>query len=395
MLQIIRHSLSRRWVQSLSTLTAVLVSVGIIFALYLLYLGVSLGLDAGNRRLGADLLVVPTDTIVEPETLLFTGEPYNVYMKKEFEAEIARIPGVRRTTPQFFAQTLDETCCSLTGATRLIGFDQGSDWLVLSWVKRLPGGGLAPDQVMVGAGVKGISGQTAVILKKKLRVAAVLEPTGTSLDYSVLMPIDATRNLVKSIPYFQVFLGDRQDAGGLISALLVDVDEQADKAKVVKAIERAGNVRVIQASVVLQRIKNQMNMLFLIMLGGGLLAAVSSVFQLFFPVLLAGLGPQGGVGVVSCPGSDAPGLKNSGRRRSPGFDSGRSCFRACSWVFPQLFDHWAAAEAKGIPVARPVLVRRPGRDPGDFGDLHASRHPRRPDPRHPGREDRSFLGDGP
>lgn len=281
MLQIIRHSLSRRWVQSLSTLTAVLVSVGIFFALYLLYLGVSLGLDAGNRRLGADLLVVPTDTIVEPETLLFTGEPYNVYMKKEFEAEIARIPGVRRTTPQFFAQTLDETCCSLTGATRLIGFDQGSDWLVLSWVKRLPGGGLAPDQVMVGAGVKGFSGQTAVILKKKLRVAAVLEPTGTSLDYSVLMPIDATRNLVKSIPYFQVFLGDRQDAGGLISALLVDVDEQADKAKVVKAIERAGNVRVIQASVVLQRIKKQMNMLFLIMLGGGLLAAVSSVFQLF------------------------------------------------------------------------------------------------------------------
>jgi putative ABC transport system permease protein len=281
MLHIILHSLSRRWVQSLATLTAVLVSVGIFFALYLLYLWVSLGLDAGNRRLGADLLVVPATTIVEPETLLFTGQPYNVYMNKEIEDKIARLPGVKRTTPQFFAQTLTETCCSLTGATRLIGFDQRSDWLVLSWVKRLPGGGLGPGQVMIGSEVKGISGQTAYILGKGLHVAAVLEPTGTSLDYSVLMPIDATRSLTKSIPYFQVFLGKDKDADGLVSAVLVDVAEYAGKTRVAKEIERLGNVRVIQASVVLQRIKKQMNMLFLIMLGGGLLAAASSIFQLF------------------------------------------------------------------------------------------------------------------
>lgn len=267
--------------QSLSTATAVLVSVGIFFALYLLYLGVSLGLDAGNRRLGADMLVVPADTIVEPETLLFAGEPYNVYMDKEIERKIARVPGVKRTTPQFFAQTLNETCCTLTGATRLIGLDQESDWLVSSWVKRLPAGGLAPDQVMVGSEVQGFSGQKATILKKTLRVAAVLEPTGTSLDYSVLMPIDSTRDLVKSIPYFKAFLGDRGDADGLISAVLVDVDDRADRAAAAKAVERVGDVRAIQASVVLQRIKRQMNMLFLIMTGAGILAGVSSVVQLF------------------------------------------------------------------------------------------------------------------
>jgi putative ABC transport system permease protein len=281
MLSFIRHSLARRWVQSLSTLTAVLFSVGIFFAIYLLYLSVSQGLDAGKKRLGADLLVIPADSIVEAETLLFTGQPYNVYMDKEIEGRIARVAGVKRTTPQFFAQTLNETCCSLVGATRLIGFDQKSDWLVLSWIKRLPGGGLAPDQVMVGSGVQGFSGQSATILKKKVRVAAVLEPTGTSLDYSVLMPIDATRELVKAIPYFQVFLGNNSDAKGSISAVLVDVDGDFDKAKVVKKIERTGKVRVIQASVVLKRIKDQMDVLFQVMLGAGLLASVSSIFQLF------------------------------------------------------------------------------------------------------------------
>lgn len=280
MLAIIRHSLARRWVQSLSTLTAVAIGTGILFALYLLYLWVFLGLDAGRRRLGADLLVVPASTIVEPETLLFTGQPYNVYMDKDIRDRVGRIPGVRRTTPQFFAQTLNETCCTLTGATRLIGFDQKSDWLVSAWVKKLPGGGLADDQVMVGSAVQGFSGQSATILRKSVRVAAVLEPTGTSLDYSVLMPIEATRRLTGGIPYFQVFLGRDKDAGGVISALLVDVDEGANKVRVVKEIERSGNVRVIQASVVLERIRRQMSTLFLIMLGGGSLAAVSSVFQL-------------------------------------------------------------------------------------------------------------------
>ncbi len=281
MFRIVLHSLTRRWVQTVATLTSVLVSVGICFALYLLYLGVSSGLEAGKRRLGADLLVIPADSIVESETLLFTGQPYNVYMESDVEQRIAQVKGVKRTTPQFFAQTLNETCCSLVGATRLIGIDQQSDWLVKSWLKRLSGGTLLPDQVLVGSAVQGFSGLDATILKKKVKVAAVLEPTGTSLDYSVLMPIDATRDLVKTIPYFQTFLGKDREAANSVSAVLVEVDDDFDLAKVVKAIERTGKVRVIQASSVLHRIKEQMDVLFTVMLVAGALATASSIMQLF------------------------------------------------------------------------------------------------------------------
>jgi putative ABC transport system permease protein len=86
MLQIIRNSLARRWVQSLSTLVAVAVSVGILFALYLLYTGVSSGVETGKKRLGADIVVVPASAQVEPETLLFTGAPLNIYMNKDLES---------------------------------------------------------------------------------------------------------------------------------------------------------------------------------------------------------------------------------------------------------------------------------------------------------------------
>ena len=281
MFEIIWHSLPRRWVQSLSTVVAVAVSVGMLFALYRIYAGASLGLDAGARRLGADLLVVPGNMPIEPETLLFTGAPANVYMRRELEKKIADLPGIRRTSTQFFAQTLNETCCSLSGATRLIGFDPATDWSVQACGNRTGERALRADQIVVGAGVEGVAGNKAYILGKTLQVVTVLSPTGTSLDYSVLMPIDAVRALSRSIPYLRVLLGKGNDPADFISAVLVEIDEHADKERVAVAIERVGDVRVVRSADVLGKIKQEMKVLFLIMLGGGVLAALASLVQLF------------------------------------------------------------------------------------------------------------------
>ncbi len=193
---------------------------------------------------------------------------------------MAAIPGVARVTPQFFAQTLSEACCDVS-ATRLIGFDPNTDWLTRSWVKNLPGGTLGPDQILMGSGVTGVNGKTVTILGKQFQVAAVLDPTATSLDNSIMMPIDTARSVAKTSPYLQLFWGKWGDPQGLISALLVDVAPHVQKIDVVIAIDELGNFNVIQASDVLQNIKDQMNILFLIMLGGGLLAAAASVFQFF------------------------------------------------------------------------------------------------------------------
>jgi len=281
MLEIVWHSLTRRWVQSLATVISVAVSVGMLFALYRLYAGASLGLDVGARRLGADLLVVPGNTPVEPETLLFTGAPANIYMRRELEQKIAGLPGVRRTSAQFFAQTLNETCCSLSGATRLIGFDPATDWSVQAWGTGQGDRALHPNQIVVGAGVEGVAGNKAYILGQALQVITVLQATGTSLDYSVLMPIDAVRALSRTIPYLRVLLGKGNDPADFISAVLVETDQRADKEAVAAAIERVGDVRVIKASDVLGSIKQQMESLFFIMLGGGLLAALAAIVQLF------------------------------------------------------------------------------------------------------------------
>ncbi len=282
MLQLIWHSLTRRWVQSLSTLLAMAVSTGILFALYLLYLGVSYGMDTGKKRLGADLLVIPAEAQVDPETVLFTGTPLNIYMNRDLEDKTRHIPGVRRVTSQFFAQTLGEGHCTLEKATRIIGFNPQSDWLIWSWVRDVRGGtGLASDEILIGSRVEGRKGDQASILGKKFRVAAVMDPTGTSLDDSILMPMDTARRLAKETPYLELFWGKYGRPEELISAILVEVDEKYQKDEVARMIEGLGGVKVVQTSGVLRNIKAQMDILFLIILGGWLLAAVSSILQFF------------------------------------------------------------------------------------------------------------------
>lgn len=279
---IIWHSLTRRWVQSLSTLLAVAVGVGILFALYLLYLGVSVGLDTGKKRLGADLLVIPEEAEVEPEAVLFTGAPMNIYMNKELEDKTRKVSGVARVTSHFFTQTLGEGHCTLSKATRLIGFTPEADWVIRPWLRDMEGGdGLADDEILIGSKVEGKKGGKAGILGKEFRVADVMDPSGTSLDESILMPIDIARSLTKETPYLELFWGKYGRPESLISAILVDVEDESKENSIIFDIERLGGVKVVQTSGVLLNIKSQMDILFLIILGGGLLAAVSSVLQFF------------------------------------------------------------------------------------------------------------------
>lgn len=239
MFRIIRYGISRRWVQSLSTLLAVTVSVAILFALYLLYSGVSLGLDSGRKRLGADLLVIPGDAWVEPESILFTGAPMNMYMDADLENKVSHIPGVSHVSSQFFTQTLNADCCSLASATRLIGFDPKSDSLILSLLQNKRDLNPARDEIIIGAKIDGVRGGSARVLNRDFRIAAALEPTGTTLDYSILMPMDSARLLAgdKEQRYLAVYWETYGPPDRLISAMLVQTDQDAIEEDVTRAIE--------------------------------------------------------------------------------------------------------------------------------------------------------------
>ncbi|HWQ73974.1 MAG TPA: ABC transporter permease [Syntrophomonas sp.] len=282
MFTIIRQSLQKRWIQSVSTLFAVAVSVSILFALYLLYQGITTGLSTSENRMGADLLVVPADArdLLDNSELLFSGAPVCIYMNKNVQDKVSRIPGVEKVSAQFFTQTLNASCCSIGSATRIIGFDPDTDWVVKSWAKNLPDKKLAAGDILIGGSVSAFLGKDTYILGEKVHVAAVLEPTGTSLDYSIVMNMDLARKMAKDKPELQHFWNRYGEPDQIASALLVKVAE-GKKAEVAGAITDLGDLAVIKSSDVLQGVKQQMDTVFYIMLGGGLLAALASIFQLF------------------------------------------------------------------------------------------------------------------
>ena len=109
MLRLIFHSLGRRRWQSLAALAGVALGVGLLLAVWLLYRGLSGGLERGRQRLGADLLIVPAGTTVDPDQALFAGSPLNVYMDKKYADMARKVPGVRRVEAQFFTQSLCST----------------------------------------------------------------------------------------------------------------------------------------------------------------------------------------------------------------------------------------------------------------------------------------------
>lgn len=282
MLKLIVQSLNKRRVQSAATMLAVAVSVAVLLALFLVYRGVTAGIETSRQRLGADILVIPASaqTLYADADLLFTGAPAVIYMSEDYAGQVARIDGVTAVTAQFFGQTLNQNCCSSTAEVRLIGFDAGSDWLIQPWADQVIGRKLAANEVILGGKVEGFAEDEPEILGHRVQVAARLNPTGTDLDHSVIMDIDTVRAFSKDLQGYDHFWQKYGEPENLISALMVQVDE-AQAAAVAAEISGLGNVKIIQSSNVLRAIQKQMNVVFILMLGCGVLLVLASVLQLF------------------------------------------------------------------------------------------------------------------
>jgi len=273
--------LRRRW-QALATLFGVGLGAGLLISVVLLYRGFDQGLERGRQRLGADLLVVPSNATVDPDRALFAGSPLSVYMRKEFADQARKIPGVRRVEAQFFTQSLHLECCSVGIETRLIGIeDQVS--------KRLAGMAaegrekIEADEVIVGSellGGIGKSGALIELLGEIFRLAYRLDATGTALDYSILMPMASARDLAARSEALKPVWDDAGDPHNLISALLVEVDDPSQLQTIARSLEDLGPLKVIRAADTFQRLKRLMGAFVLVLAGAGLLTALGGMAYL-------------------------------------------------------------------------------------------------------------------
>ena len=272
-----------RKVQTASVILAVALSAMTLLALVMVFGGVRQGVAANEERSGAEAIVVPADAAatVDDSELLFSGAPAPIYFSAETADRIAQIDGIERSTAQFFTQTLDRSCCSTTGATRLIGVDFATDWTVQPFATRQLTDQLGPDMVVVGANVGGNPGDPVRLLSDGFTVYDKLAPSGTDLDNSILLDISVARRISADAQGLGHLWKKYGEPDQLVSAVLFDFDDNVPRNITENRITAIGGVSVIERSAVVADSQKSLEAVFAILLGVGVTMLVATIVQLF------------------------------------------------------------------------------------------------------------------
>lgn len=298
MLHLVRQSVRVRAFRTIVIITCIAILVATLFSGTLVMEGVNRSVDVTQRRLGADLLVVPggaqaayEQAIItgkfQSEQTLLTGTPFGFYMDRDVEDLVAKIPGVVQTTPQLFTATLPGSTCPYCFLPNIfiIGFDPKTDFTITPWLNIHVGRPLGPDEVVTGTYLNVPKlGYKFKIFGYEITVAGILEPTGTGVDDSVFMPIETVYTMAEEAPFRTGGVHQLSIKRGQISAVLIRKDPKVPYAEIALTIytraKSAGiKVDVIEATQLGRQVREKMtNVIAGISMAVGVLWGLSLLF---------------------------------------------------------------------------------------------------------------------
>jgi putative ABC transport system permease protein len=214
---------------------AVALGVGIAFAALVARRSVATSTEVGLGRMGADLLVVPEDCLVNVSAALLTVEPGPLTLPSSTVAEIARLPGVRTAAPQRYHRLTagDEHAHEV----ELVAFDPGRDLTVLPWLREDSGRPPRTGEVIVGARRPEVPGSEVVLGGRALTVSGKLQLTGVGpFDRSYFATFETARELVP---------GEDRDR---VSAVLIDLLPEARPEQVRFALAGMKELKVVSGT---------------------------------------------------------------------------------------------------------------------------------------------------
>ena len=84
----------------------------------MLTMNLNTGMTSMEKRLGADLMVVPQNTVQKAEALLTNGNPSTFYFTKDIADEVMQADGIAQATEQTYISSLAAACCAKASAWR-------------------------------------------------------------------------------------------------------------------------------------------------------------------------------------------------------------------------------------------------------------------------------------
>ncbi len=219
------------------------------FAGSVIVYGLQNGMGSLERRLGADIMVVPEYAAdsTELESIILQGNTGYFYMDKQKLDEVASLSGISEISSQLYLASASAGCCSMQ--VQIMGFDPKTDFTILPWVKDSYNGSFQERDVVVGYNLMGNVGDTVRFYDVKCHIVAKLEKTGTSYDNAVFTDENTLRLLIQASVDKDMNVYGTVDPDKVISCILLNVADGYDIDDMVNAINvRIDGVRAIRTA---------------------------------------------------------------------------------------------------------------------------------------------------
>ena len=187
-----------------------------------------------SERLGADLLIVPTNARGAAEEILLENRIKTFYMKRSILDRVRALPGVDKATEQVYLVTVAGICCSVP-ESMVIAFNQDTDFIIKPWLKekiqrRLGKGGAVAGSESAFNIKLGLVEMDSMLFGNVFRLVGSLEKTGTGYDTAVFIGMENMPAIIASGKVKNLQPDD-------ISVILVKVKPGVDPASVAASVE--------------------------------------------------------------------------------------------------------------------------------------------------------------
>ncbi len=264
------YNLVRRKTKTFMTIFITLIITNIFVIIWSVYSLTESGIRLSDERMGADVLIYPVTASVDEIELMFTGVEQMVYMDADVIDGKFPMEMVDAVTSQFFVQTKPGAgCCTASKEFRIVGFDPETDFILNPWFEEKEIKRFEKDNLIIGSGIENEFGAQTFVLNNIYTVSGILYPTGTGMDNSVFMDIDAARESGAKSFDSRTFNGKLPEE--LVTCYLIKLKSEADSDEFIKKVLENGiEANVVSVSAAKKQMQAQIwQLLKILLLFGG------------------------------------------------------------------------------------------------------------------------------
>ncbi|MDR2163796.1 MAG: FtsX-like permease family protein [Clostridiales Family XIII bacterium] len=220
------------------------------------------GVDVAEKRLGADVMIVPFGTEADMEGVLLRGAPGTFYLPEGIEDAARGQEGIERVSPQLYIATFNSSHCAMP--VQVIGFDPQSDFVVGPWIEQTIPGGASKGEVIVGSDINRAPGDSFLMFGRDYEVTGKLDKTGMGFDRSVFLDSSTVEQVIEDYGSYEdaVQLPDGADT---VSVLMADVSKGQDITKFAEDMRdrfRSEGVGILLPKDMLQSMSANLSLIF-------------------------------------------------------------------------------------------------------------------------------------